>query len=147
MKFPRSSVVIFMVVLVVLLSTERVVSLPIATMMIFLMQQPILTEEESGVVGTVIGLLIAVVYSLPLAVGIGLCLLVTLVSRLTLSKPHLQARESLLTLLFCGSLVILTHLPFTLKSVLGFLGYFILINVFTRIWVSRRSFHPRRLIK
>ena len=147
MKLPRSSAIIFTLLLILILSIERVFSLPIAMTMVFLMQQPVLNEEESCVIGGVIGLLLAVVYNLPLAVGIGLFLLVTLVSRLTLSKPHLQTRDGLLTLVFCICLATLTHLIPTTMSVVGLVVYFVLVNIFVRMWISRRSFHARPSMK
>jgi hypothetical protein len=147
MKFPRSSALVFTVVLVLMLSIESTFSVPFAATMFFLIQQPILTEEESIVLAGILGLLIAVLYHLPLAVGLGLFFFITLISRLTLSKPHLQTRDGLLTLLFCAILVVLTRMSLNVTSVVGLVAYFVLVNVCARIWISRRSFHARRSIK
>ncbi|MBW7943925.1 hypothetical protein H3C70_00830 [Patescibacteria group bacterium] len=143
MKFPRGSVLALALLLLLTLSVEQAFTLPVLVTLILLIQQPLLTETESVVLAAVIGLFVAVVYHVPLAVGVGAFVLVTLMSRTVLEKVHVQARDAALTLGLCASLVWFMKTPVTMWGAAAFLAYFLSVIVVLRVWVSRRAFHAK----
>ena len=143
MKFPRGSVIVLALLLSLTLSLEQAFTLPVLVTMILLIQQPLLTEIESVVLAAVIGILVAVVYHVPLAVGVAAFVLVTLLSRTVLEKVHVQARDAALTLGLCASLVWFMKTPVTVWGAATFFAYFLIVIVVLRVGVSRRAFHAK----
>lgn len=143
MKFPRGSVILLTLLMIVTLSLEQAFALPVLTVMILLVQQPLLSDLESCVLAGVVGFLFAVVYHFPLAVGIGVLLLATALSRTVLQRTHVQARDAVVTLAICGSLAWVMKLPLTPVVVGEFLVYFLFVIFLIRLWISRRSFHAK----
>lgn len=144
MKLPRSTTVFLVLLLFMLLAVEQVFALPVVTTMIFLVQQPMLSEEESCVVAGLLGIVVAVIYHIPFAAGMTIYLLAVLMSRRLLQRAHVQVRDTVVAVLVCSALAILTNVDFTREQVIQFMVYIGVVVVVLRLWISRRAFMTQR---
>jgi|GEM_PF-1369922 len=143
-RLPRGSTVLLLVLLLLTLSLEQVYALPVLTLMILFVQQPLLSDLESSVLAGLIGLLFAVVFHLPIAVGVGLIMLAVGLCRTVLQQAHVQARDAVLTLATCGAMAWFMKSHLTAGTLIQFLLYFFFVIIILRLWVSRRSYHAKR---
>lgn len=143
-RLPRGSTLLLLVLLLFTLSLEQVFALPVFTLMILFVQQPLLSDLESSVLAGLVGLLFAVVFHFPIAAGVGLLLLAVGVSRTIFQQTHVQARDAILTLATCGAMAWIMKSSVTTLSLIQFLLYFSFVIVILRLWVSRRSYHAKR---
>lgn len=143
-KPPRGSVVFLFVVTVVSLLFEQAYTLPVLTVMVLLVQQPLLTDEESCVLAGFLGVLSAVVYHLPFAVGVSVFIASVWASRTVFHRLHGQLRDVVITFAVCAVLAWQMHITIHLSTLLGFLVYVAGVVVVLRLWISGRSFHAQR---
>lgn len=143
-KFPRGSTVLLALLLLVTLSLEQAFVLPILTLMILFVQQPLLSDVESSVLAGILGLLFAVVFHVPIAFGVGVVLLGVALSRTVFQQAHVQARDAALTIAICAAMAWALQFKVTVVSLGQFFVYFMAVIVLLRLWVSRRSYHAKR---
>lgn len=144
MKLPRGSVFFLFVLTVLSLLFEQTFTLPVLTLMILLVQQPLMTDEESCVLAGCLGVLSAVVYHLPFAVGILACIACVWASRTVLKQFHGQLRDVLITLVVCAVFAWQMRISLHFSTLLGFFVYVAGVVVVLRLWISGRSFHAQR---
>lgn len=144
LKLPRGSVVFLFFLTTLALVFEQTFALPVLTLMIVFVQQPLLTDEESCALAGILGLLCAVVYHFPFAIGVAACVFAVAIHRTFLQNVHVQAKDALMTVAVCGVFAWQMHLSLNLTSVLRFFVYVAVVIVMLRLWVSRRSYHAQR---
>lgn len=147
MKLPRSSTVILLVVLLAALCVEQSYALPVITTMIFLTQQPLLSDDESIVLAGLLSVAVAVVYHVPFAISMLLYSIAIFLSRKLLVRLHVQVKDVLLTIGVCVALASLVRVEIDAQNIAEFVVYIAVAVVLFRLWISRKSFMTQRLRK
>jgi hypothetical protein len=138
MKFPRLVVFLLFAILSITLTVESVFSLPIASMMILLFQQTFLTEEESGILVICCGIVLAILYQLPFAFGIGVFAVVTLLGRSQIWKTRINTRNAFITLLACSVLFVSLRMNPSFAQAFVFGVHFVVVLVLSRFLFYRQ---------
>jgi|GEM_PF-3116908 len=141
MKSAFWPVVSLAAVVILVMIIESVFSFPYIAVMIWLTQLSLLSDEQSIVLGTLFGLFIAVLYHLPLAVGMALFLGVTFIGTSQLWKTQLQTRNGIVALLSMLILITIVHFPMTVPNLIFLCLHFGSVIVLSRIIALRRLRH------
>lgn len=143
-RLPRWSTVLLLLLLVVTVSLEQAFALPVMTLMILFIQQPLLNELESCLLAGIIGIFFSVIFHMPIALGVAIVVLVVGLSRTVFQQSHVQVRDAILTLATCSAMTLAMQSRLSLIAVAEFIVYFLVIVVILRLWIRRRSYHAKR---
>lgn len=138
MKMQLLFSIVFFTLLVILLTAESIVLPPVIVLSLFLRQQSVLSEYEALVMAWGLGIVIAVLYSMPLAVGIACVAGVTFFRRMQWWQSYSQTRDELMALVACSVIGIVAVRHPTGLQVLGFLLYFGSVILAARLLARRQ---------
>ncbi|MBW7955817.1 hypothetical protein H3C66_03735 [Patescibacteria group bacterium] len=145
MKLPRATTVFLAAILVLSVAIEQAFTFPVVATMILFVQQPLLSDTEGVSLATLVGILVAVTYHVPFALGMLIFLVGTFLARTILEKSHAQLRDSLLTAVISLILAVVTQAEFTWFHLLGFAVYFSVVMILFRVWIRRKSYMFQKL--
>lgn len=141
---PRQVVIGLAVLLLLTVSLEQVVTLPVLSLLLLIRQQLLLSDGESVVLAGWFAVLVAVAVQLPLAISLGGTLAVTWLARRPPGQLSATLRDALLLTLWLVMIRLAVGQPGSLPEVIGYLLYVTVVVLGMRVWSSRNIFRHHR---
>lgn len=138
MRLSKLSTVFFVVSCVLMMTVESVFALPVLTFFFFIMQQPLFSVEEQVFLSLSCGAVLAVLYNLPIAVGMGILCTLAFIHHVEWLKARTQLRDIFLVMTSCAVVFVAHSQVIQLWEVIRFAIYFVVIVSAMRVWSRKR---------